>query len=78
MVIIHYVYDTGAGFGPGIPGLQLGMGVGAGCGIGVGFGYGVGRGIAFDHNRRYSNVGKFNFSSATLPSQYVSSPFVFY
>lgn len=48
----------GAGFGPGIPGLQLGFGVGAGCGIGLGFGYAVGRGYAYDDNRRYSNVGK--------------------
>ncbi|KAL8482330.1 hypothetical protein ACS0TY_028486 [Phlomoides rotata] len=47
----------GTGFGPGIPGLQLGFGFGAGCGIGVGFGYGLGRGIAYDANRRYSNVG---------------------
>lgn len=46
----------GAGFGPGIPGLQLGFGFGAGCGVGVGFGYGVGRGIAYDDNRKYSNV----------------------
>ncbi|XP_068320801.1 uncharacterized protein [Pyrus communis] len=47
----------GAGFGPGIPGLQVGFGLGAGCGVGLGFGYGVGRGIAYDDNRRYSNVG---------------------
>ncbi|XP_055816668.1 uncharacterized protein LOC129886139 [Solanum dulcamara] len=48
----------GTGFGPGLPGLQLGFGLGAGCGIGVGFGYAVGRGYAYDDNRRYSNVGK--------------------
>lgn len=48
----------GMGVGPGIPGLQLGLGAGAGCGLGLGFGYGVGRGIAFDYNRRYSNVAK--------------------
>lgn len=47
----------GAGFGPGIPGLQFGFGLGAGCGVGLGFGYGVGRGIAQDDRRRYSNVG---------------------
>ncbi|KAK4707807.1 hypothetical protein R3W88_028732 [Solanum pinnatisectum] len=47
----------GAGFGPGLPGLQLGFGLGAGCGIGVGFGYAVGRGYAYDDNRRYSNAG---------------------
>ncbi|KAK6116706.1 hypothetical protein DH2020_049526 [Rehmannia glutinosa] len=48
----------GTGFGPGIPGLQLGFGIGAGCGVGLGFGYGVGRGIAYDGNHKYSNVGK--------------------
>ncbi|KAI8000445.1 hypothetical protein LOK49_LG09G01892 [Camellia lanceoleosa] len=63
----------GTGFGPGIPGLQLGFGLGAGCGVGLGFGYGMGRGIAYDDSRRYSNVGKFfngkaNFHS-NLPSQ---------
>ncbi|KAL2334486.1 hypothetical protein Fmac_015699 [Flemingia macrophylla] len=47
----------GVGFGPGIPGFQVGFGVGAGCGVGLGFGYGVGKGIAQDENRRYSNVG---------------------
>ncbi|KAL3503800.1 hypothetical protein ACH5RR_033641 [Cinchona calisaya] len=57
----------GTGFGPGLPGLQLGVGIGAGCGVGLGFGYGVGRGIALDHSRRYSNVGK--FSVANIPSQ---------
>ncbi|KAL0292540.1 UNVERIFIED_CONTAM: Wall-associated receptor kinase-like 1 [Sesamum calycinum] len=49
----------GTGFGPGIPGWQLGFGLGAGCGVGLGFGYGVGRGIAYDENRRYTNVGRF-------------------
>nr|XP_009393497.1 PREDICTED: glycine-rich cell wall structural protein 1 [Musa acuminata subsp. malaccensis] len=48
----------GAGIGAGFPGLQLGFGFGAGCGIGLGFGYGVGRGVAYDDNRRYTNVGK--------------------
>ncbi|KAJ0977206.1 hypothetical protein J5N97_012680 [Dioscorea zingiberensis] len=48
----------GAALGAGVPGLQLGFGLGAGCGIGVGFGYGFGRGIAYDENRKYSNVGK--------------------
>ncbi|CAN6458240.1 unnamed protein product [Victoria cruziana] len=48
----------GAGLGFGIPGLQFGFGVGSGCGIGMGFGYGVGRGIAYDENRRYTNIGK--------------------
>ncbi|CAA3031124.1 keratin, type II cytoskeletal 59 kDa, component IV [Olea europaea subsp. europaea] len=59
----------GAGFGPGIPGLQLGFGFGAGCGIGLGFGYGVGRGIAYDENRRYSNVGKLFNDRGNLPTQ---------
>ncbi|XP_022861506.1 keratin, type I cytoskeletal 12 [Olea europaea var. sylvestris] len=59
----------GAGFGPGIPGLQLGFGFGAGCGIGLGFGYGVGRGIAYDENRRYSNVGKLFNDRGNLPNQ---------
>ncbi|XP_052200798.1 uncharacterized protein LOC127807177 isoform X2 [Diospyros lotus] len=57
------------GFGPGIPGLQLGFGLGAGCGIGLGLGYGMGRGIAYDENRRYTNVGKFLNSPGHLPSQ---------
>lgn len=55
------------GFGPGIPGLQVGVGFGAGCGIGLGFGYGLGRGMALDENRRYSNVG--NLPHGSLPSQ---------
>lgn len=80
--IYTYRYNyflLGTGFGPGIPGLQLGVGIGAGCGVGLGFGYGFGRGIAFDHNRRYSNVPKFSVSA--LPSQYVSlssSQYLFY
>ncbi|KAK9748934.1 hypothetical protein RND81_02G091500 [Saponaria officinalis] len=59
----------GAGFGPGIPGLQLGLGVGAGCGVGLGFGYGAGKGVAYDENRRYSNVGKPPFQGSYVPSQ---------
>ncbi|KAG8378572.1 hypothetical protein BUALT_Bualt08G0150800 [Buddleja alternifolia] len=59
----------GTGFGPGIPGLQLGFGFGAGCGVGLGFGYGIGRGIAYDENRRYSNVGKFINSRGNVPVQ---------
>ncbi|KAJ8526457.1 hypothetical protein K7X08_028934 [Anisodus acutangulus] len=55
----------GTGFGPGLPGLQLGFGFGAGCGIGLGFGYAVGRGFAYDDIRRYSNVGKL----ASFPNQ---------
>ena len=51
-------FGVGAGLGAGFPGLQIGIGVGAGCGIGLGFGYGVGKGIAYDENKRYSNVGK--------------------
>ncbi|XP_047175695.1 glycine-rich cell wall structural protein 1 [Vigna umbellata] len=47
----------GVGFGPGIPGLQVGFGFGAGCGVGLGFGYGMGKGIAQDENKKYSNVG---------------------
>lgn len=59
----------GTGFGPGFPGLQLGFGFGAGCGVGLGFGYGIGRGIAYDDNRKYSNVGKLFTGSGTLPTQ---------
>ncbi|PSS00196.1 Forkhead box protein [Actinidia chinensis var. chinensis] len=47
----------GMGVGPGIPGLQIGFGLGAGCGVGLGYGYGMGKGIAYDGNRKYSNVG---------------------
>lgn len=57
------------GFGPGIPGLQIGYGFGAGCGVGLGFGYGVGKGIARDENKRYSNVGNFFRGSGNIPSQ---------
>lgn len=59
----------GVGFGPGIPGLQVGIGFGAGCGVGLGFGYGVGRGIAYDENRRYSNVGNLSRAPINIPSQ---------
>ncbi|KAL0314025.1 UNVERIFIED_CONTAM: hypothetical protein Sangu_2246900 [Sesamum angustifolium] len=59
----------GTGFGPGIPGLQLGFGLGAGCGVGLGFGYGVGRGIAYDENRRYTNVGRFFHNRGDFPVQ---------
>ncbi|EOY16964.1 PREDICTED: uncharacterized protein LOC18592786 [Theobroma cacao] len=58
----------GAGFGPGIPGLQVGFGFGAGCGIGLGFGYGVGRGIAYGEHHTYSNVGRL-FGHRHLPVQ---------
>ncbi|KAM0011648.1 putative keratin-associated protein, type6/8/16/19/20/21 [Helianthus debilis subsp. tardiflorus] len=57
----------GAGLGPGIPGLQVGFGFGAGCGIGLGFGYGAGRGIAYDENRKHSNVGKLFSGPGSLP-----------
>lgn len=56
----------GMGLGPALPGLSLGMGFGAGCGVGVGFGYGLGKGIAYDKDRKYSNVGK--FSGSSLPT----------
>ncbi|KAL6512185.1 hypothetical protein OROGR_021782 [Orobanche gracilis] len=59
----------GTGFGPGIPGLQLGFGIGVGCGVGLGFGYGVGRGIAYGGNRRYSNVGKLFHHQEGVPLQ---------
>ncbi|XP_019228611.1 PREDICTED: protein TRIGALACTOSYLDIACYLGLYCEROL 5, chloroplastic [Nicotiana attenuata] len=59
----------GTGFGPGLPGLQLGFGFGAGCGIGLGFGYAVGRGIAYDDHRKYSNVGKLFNGHANFPNQ---------
>ncbi|KAJ0579958.1 hypothetical protein HanPI659440_Chr04g0148431 [Helianthus annuus] len=58
---------SGAGLGPGIPGLQVGFGFGAGCGIGLGFGYGAGRGIAYDENRKHSNVGKLFSGPGSLP-----------
>ncbi|XP_020584648.1 glycine-rich cell wall structural protein 2 isoform X2 [Phalaenopsis equestris] len=59
----------GAGLGAGFPGLQFGVGIGAGCGIGFGFGYGMGKGIAYDENRRYSNVGKLFLGNGNHPSQ---------
>ncbi|KAH6763900.1 glycine-rich protein [Perilla frutescens var. hirtella] len=59
----------GAGFGPGIPGLQVGFGIGVGCGVGVGFGYGVGRGIAYDDNRKYSNVSIANAKWGAFPEK---------
>ncbi|KAM0011644.1 hypothetical protein Hdeb2414_s0060g00760921 [Helianthus debilis subsp. tardiflorus] len=58
---------SGAGLGPGIPGLQVGFGFGAGCGIGLGFGYGAGRGIAYDENRKHSNVRKLFSGPGSLP-----------
>jgi hypothetical protein len=58
----------GMGFGPGIPGMQVGFGVGAGCGVGLGFGYGAGRGIAHDEYRKYSNVGNLFNGSHNLPT----------
>lgn len=71
----HY---SGAGFGPGIPGLHVGIGIGAGCGVGLGFGYGVGKGIALDENRRYSNVGHLSRGPINFPSQYVHYLFIIY
>lgn len=59
----------GVGLGPGIPGFQIGVGFGAGCGVGLGFGYGAGRGIAYDENRRYSNVGNLSHAPINFPSQ---------
>ncbi|KAL5843121.1 hypothetical protein ACOSQ4_009079 [Xanthoceras sorbifolium] len=59
----------GVGIGPGFPGLQFGFGLGAGCGVGIGFGYGVGKGVAYDENRKYSNVGKLFNGPGYLPSQ---------
>lgn len=55
--------------GPGIPGLQLGFGVGVGCGVGLGFGYGIGKGVAYDGNYRYSNVGNLFQKSGNVPAQ---------
>jgi hypothetical protein len=63
------IFHSGAGFGPGIPGLQVGVGFGAGCGVGLGFGYGVGRGIALDENRRYSNVGHLSHRPLNFSTQ---------
>ncbi|KAG2627431.1 hypothetical protein PVAP13_3KG125944, partial [Panicum virgatum] len=59
----------GAGVGPGFPGLRLGFGVGACCGIGIGFGYGFGKGVAYDENGKYSNIGRSNQKSKGLPSE---------
>lgn len=64
-----YVELAGAGFGPGIPGLQVGFGVGVGCGVGVGFGYGLGRGVAQDENRRYSNIANLDSASTNFPTR---------
>lgn len=66
--MLKQFFTPGIGFGPGIPGLQLGVGFGAGCGVGLGFGYGVGRGVAHDEYRRYPNVGKL-FKGRDLPTQ---------
>ncbi|XP_021903394.1 uncharacterized protein LOC110818734 isoform X1 [Carica papaya] len=63
------MWHIGAGFGPGIPGIQVGFGFGAGCGVGIGFGYGVGKGIARDENYTYSNVGQLFHRSQRLPTQ---------
>lgn len=60
---------SGAGLGPGIPGLQLGFGFGVGCGVGLGFGYGAGRGIAYDENRKHSNVGRLFNGPGSMPTQ---------
>ncbi|GKF11584.1 hypothetical protein Tco_0049510 [Tanacetum coccineum] len=59
---------SGAELGPGIPGLQFGFGFGAGYGVGLGFGYGAGRGIAYDENRKHSNVGKLFSGPGSLPT----------
>ncbi|KAA3468464.1 keratin, type II cytoskeletal 59 kDa, component IV-like [Gossypium australe] len=68
LLSVEWFLSSGAGFGPGIPGLQVGFGFGAGCGVGLGFGYGVGRGIAHDEYRTYSNV-KSLFGNQHLPMQ---------
>ena len=47
----------------------MGFGVGAGCGIGIGFGYGFGKGVAYDENGRYSNIGRSNQRSKGTPSE---------
>ncbi|XP_076935819.1 uncharacterized protein LOC143602671 [Bidens hawaiensis] len=59
----------GAGLGPGIPGIQVVFGFGSGCGIGLGFGYAAGRGIAYDENRKHSNVGRLFSGPGSLPTQ---------
>ncbi|CAD6272110.1 unnamed protein product [Miscanthus lutarioriparius] len=63
------VEQHGAGVGSGFPGLSLGFGVGAGCGIGIGFGHGFGKGVAYDENGRYSNIGRSNQRSKGTPSE---------
>lgn len=68
-MIQDWFFTPGAGFGPGIPGLQVGLGFGVGCGVGLGFGYGVGNGISQDENQRYSNVGNIYNSSGNFPAQ---------
>lgn len=68
-MIQEWFFTPGAGFGPGIPGFQVGLGFGVGCGVGLGFGYGVGKGIAQDENRRYSNVGNIYNVSGDFPTQ---------
>ena len=72
VVCLHtYIFSMitlGAGLGYGFPGLTLGFGVGAGCGVGIGFGYGLGKGIAYDENKRYSNVGKMFQEAPHLPT----------
>ncbi|KZV50893.1 ATP-dependent Clp protease ATP-binding subunit clpX-like, mitochondrial [Dorcoceras hygrometricum] len=59
----------GAAIGPGIPGLQLGFGIGAGCGVGMGFGYGLGRGVSYDENGRFSNIGRLVNGRGNVPIQ---------
>ncbi|KAJ1262957.1 hypothetical protein BS78_09G147900 [Paspalum vaginatum] len=60
----------GAGVGSGFHGLSLGFGFGAGCGIGIGFGYGFGKGVVYDENGRYSNIGTSTQKSKGPPSEY--------
>ncbi|KAF0895226.1 hypothetical protein E2562_008564 [Oryza meyeriana var. granulata] len=71
-IIIFFMNVLGAGLGYGFPGLTLGFGVGAGCGVGFGFGYGLGKGIAYDENKRYSNVGKMFQEVPSLPMDTVA------
>ncbi|KAJ1262955.1 hypothetical protein BS78_09G147900 [Paspalum vaginatum] len=59
----------GAGVGSGFHGLSLGFGFGAGCGIGIGFGYGFGKGVVYDENGRYSNIGTSTQKSKGPPSE---------
>ncbi|WVZ53375.1 hypothetical protein U9M48_004326 [Paspalum notatum var. saurae] len=63
------------GLGYGFPGLTFGFGVGAGCGVGIGFGYGLGKGLAYDENKRYSNVGKIFQEAPHLPTDTVVALF---